>query len=117
MAHHSGVSATPDQPATSRPFPSETAPLAQGQPARVTVRYWAAARAAAGRAQDDVPAGTLNEVLAAVRAVHVDRPRLGEVLSVCSVLVGEDPVGSRDRDQLDVPPGTTVEILPPFAGG
>lgn len=117
MPHHSGVSSTSDQPTTLRPPRSETPPLTDGQPTTVTVRYWAAARAAAGRAQDEVPAGTLTEVLAAVRALHGDRPRLAQVLSVCSVLVGEDPVGSRDRDQVAVPPGTSVEILPPFAGG
>jgi molybdopterin converting factor small subunit len=83
----------------------------------VTVRYWAAARAAAGRAQDEVPAGTLREVLSAVLARHTERPRFAQVLSVCSVLIGEDPVGDRDRDHLEVAPGTCVELLPPFAGG
>ena len=83
----------------------------------MTVRYWAGARAAAGRTLDEVPAGTLNEVLAAVLARHCDRPRLAEVVAVCSILVGEDPVGDRDRDELAVPPGTSVELLPPFAGG
>lgn len=117
MPHHSGVSSTSDQPTTFRPSQSGHPTLTDDQTATVTVRYWAAARAAAGRAQDEVPAGTLNQVLAAVRALHVERPRVAEVLSVCSVLVGEDPVGSRDRDLLEVPPGTSVEILPPFAGG
>lgn len=89
---------------------------AAGAPA-VTVRYWAAARAAAGRTHDDVPAGPLSAVLAAVLARHTERPRFAQVLSVCSVLVGEQPVGDRDRDLVDVPPGTSVELLPPFAGG
>ena len=115
MPHHSDVSSTSDEPATLRS--SQPAPPVHGGDATVTVRYWAAARAAAGRAQDEVPAGTLTDVLAAVRALHAERPRLGEVLAVCSVLVGEDPVGSRDRDRIQVPPGTSVELLPPFAGG
>ena len=83
----------------------------------MTVRYWAAARAAAGRAQDQVPAGTLSDVLAAVLARHTDSPRFAQVLPACSVLVGEDPVGDRDRDSVQVAPGSCVELLPPFAGG
>lgn len=54
----------------------------------VTVRYWAAARDAAGCAQDDVRAGTLAEALRQVRALHADRPRFADVVGVCSVLVG-----------------------------
>lgn len=83
----------------------------------MTVRYWAAVRAAAGRTHDNVSAGTLTSVLAEVLALHAERPRFAQVLSVCSVLVGEDPVGDRDRNQVDVPAGAFVELLPPFAGG
>jgi len=39
------------------------------------------------------------------------------VLEVCSVLVGDRPVASRDPDSVVVEPGETVEFLPPFAGG
>ena len=86
----------------------------------VTVRYWAAARAAAGVESDVVPmsdAMTLADALHAVRALHADRPRLDGVLAVCSVLVGEQPVGSSDPTQVALRPGDTVELLPPFAGG
>jgi sulfur-carrier protein len=86
----------------------------------VTVRYWAAARAAAGVEADRLPveAGTtLADVLAQVGAAHADRPRLAEVLSVCSVLVGERPVGTADPAAVPVRAGDTVELLPPFAGG
>jgi len=86
----------------------------------VTVRYWAAARAAAGVDADSVPvqAGTtLADVLTAVRALHPDRPRLAEVLGVCSVLVGDRPVGATDPAAVPLAPGDTVELLPPFAGG
>jgi molybdopterin synthase sulfur carrier subunit len=86
-------------------------------PDAVTVRYWAAARAAAGRDHDRVPAGPLAGVLDAVLELHADQPRFAIVLSVCSVLVGEDPVGGRDRERIEVPPGSFVELLPPFAGG
>jgi sulfur-carrier protein len=88
--------------------------------ATVTVRYWAAARAAAGVESDTVPASeglTLADVLASVRSLHADRPRLGEVVAVCSVLVGDRPVGTSDPGAVVLQPGDTVELLPPFAGG
>ena len=40
------------------------------EPATVTVRYWAAARAAAGRDCDVVSPGTLEQVLSQVRDQH-----------------------------------------------
>ncbi len=86
----------------------------------VTVRYWAAARAAAGVESDRLPlveGATLADVLAGVRSLHADRPRLSEVVGVCSVLVGERPVGSADPADVIVRAGDTVELLPPFAGG
>src|SRR6478609_1402516 len=85
----------------------------------VTVRYWAAARAASGVESDVVPldGGTLADVLATVRGLHLDRPRLAEVVAVCSVLVGDRPVGSADPADVAVVDGDVVELLPPFAGG
>jgi molybdopterin converting factor small subunit len=86
----------------------------------VTVRYWAAARAAAGVEADLLPVRegtTLADVLALVGSRHADRPRLAEVVSVCSVLVGEQPVGTSDPAAVAIRPGDTVELLPPFAGG
>ena len=86
----------------------------------VTVRYWAAARAAAGVDSDDIAVGrgaTLAQVLDAARVLHADRPRLAEVLGVCSVLVGDRPVGSADPAGVELHPGDVVELLPPFAGG
>lgn len=85
----------------------------------IRVRYWAAARAAAGTGEETVAAdGPLT--LAALRAEVVRRhagSRLADVIAVCSVLVGDQPVGTRDPDTVQVPPGATVEFLPPFAGG
>ncbi len=86
----------------------------------VTVRYWAAARAAAGVDSDEIAAQegtTLADVLAAVRLLHQDRPRLSEVVQVCSVLVGDRPMGSADPVDVHLQAGDTVELLPPFAGG
>ncbi len=92
-----------------------------GEPPQVvTVRYWAAARAAAGVEADLFPVAgpvTLHDVLALVRERHADRPRLTEVVAVCSVLVGDRPVGTSDPAEVLVGPGEVVELLPPFAGG
>lgn len=86
----------------------------------VTVRYWAAARAAVGVGSDTVEVGsgtTLAELLVQVQALHPDRPKLPGVLSVCSVLVGDRPVGATDPADVRLSPGDVVELLPPFAGG
>jgi len=86
----------------------------------VTVRYWAAARAAAGVDAEPVPVeegATLADVLAEIRTRHGARSRLAEVLAVCSVLVGDRPVGSRAPEDVRLAAGDTVELLPPFAGG
>ena len=86
----------------------------------VVVHYWAAARAAAGVESDRVPVGegtTLDVLLDVVRDLHRDRPKLKDVVSVCSVLVGDRPVGAADPADVVLRPGDTVELLPPFAGG
>ena len=85
----------------------------------ITVRYWASARAAAGVETDDLPATaplTLADVVRRAAALHPGT-RLPGVLEACSVLVGDQPVKSRDPDDVLVRPGQVVEFLPPFAGG
>ncbi|KDN83667.1 MoaD/ThiS family protein [Kitasatospora cheerisanensis] len=82
-----------------------------------TVRFWAAAKAAAGRAEEPYLAATLAEALAAVRAAHAGRPELLRVLGMCSFLVDGDPVGTREHAAVALSEGGTVEVLPPFAGG
>ena len=83
----------------------------------VQVRYWAAIRAAAQCAGEQVPAGSLAQVLAAVGTRHAHSSRFVRVLAICSVLVDEMPVGTRDHGDVDVLPGSTIDLLPPFAGG
>jgi molybdopterin converting factor small subunit len=93
--------------------------IAQGETA-VTVRYWAAARAAAGVGEDRIPADvplTLAEVRDRALALHPEADGLAQVIGVCSVLVGDRPVGRRDPAEVMVSPGSSVEFLPPFAGG
>ena len=82
---------------------------------RGTLRYWAAARAAAGVAADDFDAATLSDALAAARAAH--GPRFATVLERCSFLVDGEPVTTRDPATVSLPDGTVVEVLPPYAGG
>ncbi|WP_205474159.1 MoaD/ThiS family protein [Nocardioides sp. SYSU D00038] len=92
-----------------------------GAPAgRVTVRYWAAARAAAGVPEDVLEVTgpvSLAEVRSRALAAHGDDDRLARVLATCSALVGEEPAGTADPGTVLVAPGSTVEFLPPFAGG
>ncbi len=81
----------------------------------VTVRWFAAARAAAGveSEQVTVPVGTTVAILLkTVRAAHGDD--LARVLDRCSFLL--DEVAVRDRD-LPLHDGAIVDVLPPFAGG
>ncbi|MFI6347680.1 MoaD/ThiS family protein [Streptomyces sp. NPDC050560] len=80
-----------------------------------TIRYWAAAKAAAGTAEEAYDAGTLAEALAAVRSRHPGE--LARVLTRCSFLVDGNPVGRRGHETVRLAEGGTVEVLPPFAGG
>ncbi len=84
----------------------------------VTLRYWAAAKAAAGVASDEVDVdGPVTLSWAMQEAARRHPGRLPDVLAVCSVLLGERPVSADDPDRVQVPPGSTLEFLPPFAGG
>jgi len=82
----------------------------------VTVRYWAAAKAAAGMPEQTIGAhGTLADVLDAVRSSH--GPELASVLARCSYLVDEVSPGRAAACEVAVPDGAVVDVLPPFAGG
>jgi sulfur-carrier protein len=86
----------------------------------VTLRYWASARAAAGTDADTVEVAgpvPLADLIAGARATHADSSRFSDVLGCCSVMVGDRPVTTDDPTTVLVPPGSTVEFLPPFAGG
>lgn len=80
---------------------------------QLTVRYFAGARAAAGRAEETAPAGrSLDELLVELTERHGER--LAVVLKAASFLV--DGLACHDR-QAPLPAGATVDVLPPFAGG
>jgi molybdopterin converting factor small subunit len=78
----------------------------------VTVRYFAGARAAAGVDTEQRSAATLDELLHGLTDAHGEK--LAKVLPACSFLV--DGTTTRDR-ALPLPPGSVVDVLPPFAGG
>jgi len=80
-----------------------------------TLRFWAAAKAAAGIAEEPYDATTLAEALAAARARHGDG--LARVLDRSTYVVDDAPVGGRPHDSVLLTEGGSVEVLPPFAGG
>jgi molybdopterin converting factor small subunit len=85
--------------------------------AKVTLRYWAALRAAASTSEESFDAVTLAEALAAARSGHGADSRFAAVLDFCAVVVDETPLGKRDPAQVVLADGTVVDLLPPFAGG
>ena len=78
----------------------------------LTVRYFAGARAAAGVSVEPVAAATLDDLARVLADRHGER--LAMVLKAASFLV--DGLACHDR-QATLPPGATVDVLPPFAGG
>jgi molybdopterin synthase sulfur carrier subunit len=80
--------------------------------ARVVVRYFAAARAAAGVSEEAVEADTIRACLTIVTANR--GPELERVLRYCTLLV--DGVAAHDLDQ-PVHGSVGIDVLPPFAGG
>ncbi|WP_217493908.1 MoaD/ThiS family protein [Humibacillus sp. DSM 29435] len=76
----------------------------------ITVRYWAAARAATGVDAEQVRGTTVGAVVDAAVARH---PDLSRVARVATLLLDGRAV-SRDAPVLV---GATLEVLPPFAGG
>ncbi len=86
----------------------------------VTLRYWAAAKDAAGLAEEKVEADTLAAALEAClagRRGDSDPARLRTVIASSSFLVNGHPVGTRPPESVDLPDDSIVEVLPPFAGG
>jgi sulfur-carrier protein len=86
--------------------------------ATVTLRYWAAAKDAAGVAEQTVRADTLAGALALATGMGTGAPgRLQAVLARSSFLVDGNPVGRRATDSVQLADGSVIEVLPPFAGG
>ena len=74
------------------------------------VRYFAAAREAAGVAEEVRSDATLGALRDALRADH---PALAGILPRCAVLVA----GERTDDSRALTPDDVIDVLPPFAGG
>lgn len=84
------------------------------EPAHITVRYFAAARAAAAVESEQVtltPGATMAHL---VDQLSGRSDELARVLSRCSYLY--DGVAVRDHTA-PLRAGTTIDVLPPFAGG
>ena len=84
------------------------------EPVEVTVRFFAAARAAAGAEMGSFilgPGATVDEL---VNELCCRSDELARVLQRCSFL--RDGVAVRDR-AVPLQSGQIVDVLPPFAGG
>jgi sulfur-carrier protein len=90
---------------------AETGPVPDGGADRVTVRYFAGARAAAGRTEETVAPGSI----AAIRAELLGRhdARFARVLAASTLRNNATPV----PDDAHIGGGAVIEVLPPFAGG
>lgn len=82
----------------------------------LTVRYFAAARAAAGVETETLAlpgdTATVEDVLRELARRH--GPDLEKVVAACSFLLDEVAVRSRETP---VAAGAVLDVLPPFAGG
>jgi molybdopterin synthase sulfur carrier subunit len=74
-----------------------------------TVRFWAAARQAAGHAEESCHAATIAELQFELAA----RPELAKIVAMSSFLVD----GVHGDADTAIKPGSIVDVLPPFAGG
>ena len=81
---------------------------------RVNVRYFAAARAAAGMEEETLALFEGTSVTDLVERLSARSPSLATVLQRCSFLC--DGVAVRDRAE-PLRTNQTVDVLPPFAGG
>jgi len=100
------------RPPDSVPDPSSPLPTYRCR-VDVTIRLFAAARAAAGTDSTTARPGSLAEILEDLATRY---PGLGEVLPRCSYLV--DAIATHGLlEEIVVEPGSQVDVLPPFAGG
>jgi molybdopterin converting factor small subunit len=81
---------------------------------QLTVRYFAAARAAAGGETETVRVELGTTVADLVETLAARGPELARVLRRCSFL--RDGIAVRD-DAIKLSHGQTIDVLPPFAGG
>ncbi|HZA73598.1 MAG TPA: MoaD/ThiS family protein [Propionibacteriaceae bacterium] len=82
---------------------------------KVSLYYWAGARAAAGVESESTLATTVREALQGVVAARAD-PAFSRVVKACSLLVDGVAAHPDDLDRVLTEP-VRVDVLPPFAGG
>ena len=80
----------------------------------VTLRFFAAARAAAGTSSTAISADGPLTIEGALALARSDASDYDEIMARCSFLV--DAIAATDRE-LVLTDGSVVDILPPFAGG
>ncbi len=85
-----------------------------GSTVAITVRYFAAARAAAGSDSEQLTVRSGATVGELVDGLGGRSQKLASVLLRCSFLC--DGLAVRDQTQL-LEAGNTIDVLPPFAGG
>jgi molybdopterin synthase sulfur carrier subunit len=81
---------------------------------QVNVRYFAAARAAAGTEEETLGVAAGTSVKDLVERLSARSPALASVLDRCSFLC--DGIAVRNRAE-PLQTNQTVDVLPPFAGG
>jgi molybdopterin synthase sulfur carrier subunit len=81
---------------------------------KVNVRYFAAARAAAGMEEETLAVLDGTSVTDLVERLSARNPNLATVLERCSFLC--DGIAVRNRAE-PLRTNQTVDVLPPFAGG
>jgi sulfur-carrier protein len=81
---------------------------------QLTVRYFAAARAAAGAESETLCVESGTTFAGLVDRLAAGGPELARVLERCSLLC--DGIAVRDKAN-EVSDGQTIDVLPPFAGG
>jgi sulfur-carrier protein len=84
---------------------------------RGTIRYWAAAKQAAGVAEEPFEAATLAAALEAAAERRAGDRRFAELLGRSSFLVDGAPATRRSAAGVALADGCVIEVLPPFAGG
>lgn len=92
--------------------------MADGASLTVVVRYFAAARAAAGVQEEKLTVAapaTVGDVLRAAAESHGSA--LEQVLARCSYLLEEVAVHASNARTAAVADGNSLDVLPPFAGG
>jgi sulfur-carrier protein len=85
--------------------------------AKVTIRYWAAAKEAASMPEESLEAETLADALHAAVALRAPDSRLRDVLARSSFLIDAMPAGRVAPETIALKDGAVIEVLPPFAGG